>query len=219
MITIPEIVERVVRESPLLEEGLVSGILNLSALARQIRKQVERESKKPAGEGAIVMALKRLTPRLKSRLPALRRVIRDLSDLSVRSGIAELTYAASPTLVECQKRLLDEAAQDSRRFVVFTQGANEVTVLLSADLVRTVEKIFRRERLVSRLDGLAALSVRLSPKSVEVPGVYYTVLKQLLWDDVNVVEVVSTLTEFTVILDRRQVDRAFSALSNFLWNA
>lgn len=217
MITIPNVVERIVRESPLLEEGLVAGIINLSAFARQIRKRVEKEARKPAGEGAIVMALKRLTPRLSGKPPAMRRLISDLSDISVRSGISEHTYVASPGIVECQKRLLHEAAGTSHRFLTITQGASETTLIVSSELDRRVEKVFKGERLVTRLGGLAAMSIRLSPKTVEMPGVYYTVLKQLLWENINVVEVVSTYTELTLILRQREVDRAFSALTRFLW--
>jgi len=41
MIAIPEVVEKIVVDSPLLEEGLSAGIINLSTLARKIRPQVE----------------------------------------------------------------------------------------------------------------------------------------------------------------------------------
>lgn len=218
MITIPAAVARIVRERPLLEEGLVQGIINLSALARQIRAQVEKEARKPAGEAAIVMALKRLTPRLSGKPPALRRLIRDLSDIAVRSAISEFTYHTSPAIVECQRRLLQAASSVPQRFLTFTQGAAETAVIVSTELEAKVASIFRREHLVSHLDGLAAMSIRLSPKSVAMPGVYYTLLKQLLWEDVNVIEVVSTFTEFTLILEQRNVDRAFSALTRYLWS-
>ena len=48
------------------------------------------------------------------------------------------------------------------------------------------------------------------------PGVHYTILKQLAWNDINLVEAVSTYSEFTIILERDVVDRAFSVLMNYL---
>ncbi len=40
--------------------------------------------------------------------------------------------------------------------------------------------------------------------------------KQLAWNNINVVEVVSTYTEFTIILQKKQVDVSFSILMKFL---
>jgi hypothetical protein len=68
------------------------------------------------------------------------------------------------------------------------------------------------ERLVTRLDDLAALTVRLSPDTVQTPVVYYLLLKQLALNAFNVVEVVSTSTELTVVVEQQHVDRAFSVL-------
>ena len=47
-------------------------------------------------------------------------------------------------------------------------------------------------------------------------GVHYTLLKQLAWHDINLVEAVSTYSEFTIVLRRDVVDRAFSVLMEFL---
>jgi hypothetical protein len=51
---------------------------------------------------------------------------------------------------------------------------------------------------------------------VGTPGVYYSIFKQLAWGNVNVVDVVSTYTEFTVLFEFQNVDRAFSILKRFL---
>ena len=43
MITIPEVVENIVRKSLFLEEALSLGIVNISALTRLIKRDVEKE--------------------------------------------------------------------------------------------------------------------------------------------------------------------------------
>jgi hypothetical protein len=60
MITVSEAVQAIVRSSPLLEEGMSRGLLNVSAVARTIRPRVSKYAKKEVSEGAVVMALKRL---------------------------------------------------------------------------------------------------------------------------------------------------------------
>lgn len=49
------------------------------------------------------------------------------------------------------------------------------------------------------------------------PGVYYSILKQLMWGGINVVELVSTYTELILVLEKRHVDRAFAILKSCFW--
>jgi hypothetical protein len=66
MITVSEAVEQIVKSSPFLEEGLSKKIVNLSSLARVIKSQVEEVTLKEVSQEAIMMALKRLSSRIKS---------------------------------------------------------------------------------------------------------------------------------------------------------
>jgi hypothetical protein len=60
MLTINELLEQIILRTPFLEEGLSQGIINLSALSRKIRPQIEKQILKPVSASAILMALKRL---------------------------------------------------------------------------------------------------------------------------------------------------------------
>jgi hypothetical protein len=65
--------------------------------------------------------------------------------------------------------------------------------------------------------NLSAIVIRLAPSAVQTPGVYYAILKRLAWQNLNVVDVVSTCTEFTIVLGNEEVDKAFSALRRYFW--
>ena len=217
MITIASAVQEIVRGSPVLEEGLASGILNLSAVARAIRPQVEALAHKSAAEGAVVVALSRLAPRLGPRAADARKVARHIRDLTVRSNITEYTFQNSAALLACQRRLLAEAHRVGDPFVTFTQGAHEMTVMVHGALEPLVERVFAGEKRLARLTRLAAVGIHHTPKVVGMPGVYYSILKQLMWGNINVVELVSTYTELILVLDTRDVDRAFTILKAYFW--
>jgi hypothetical protein len=164
-----------------------------------------------------VMALRRLAPRLAQRTrPPQTRTARP-SDLTVRSNLVELTYHVSETIRSRHRRLLDKVARSDDAFVTYTQGATEVMLMVSAGLETTVLEIFTGERLVAKLHGLSALVIRLAPSTVQTPGAYYSILKRLAWRNLNVVDVVSTNTEFTIVVANDQVDQSFAALRRYLW--
>ncbi len=216
MVTISEILNTIVRDVPFLEEGLAEGIINLSALSRKIRPEIEEAMKKPVSESAILMALKRMSPRVTQRVKSDKDSIYHIGDITVRSDLSEFTFFTSSTLLEKQKELLNAIKEKTNQFVTFTQGVYEITTIVNSSLEQTVEKIFAGEKISSRLKGLAAITIRLSPETVHTTGVYYSLLKQLAWHDINVVEVVSTYTEFTIILKKEKVDTSFSILMKFL---
>jgi len=217
MLTTASVVEDLVRESPFLEEGLANGVLNLSALARRLRPRVEAALARKVSAAAVMMALKRLAPRVSPPDRAVVTLLRQMRDLTVRSNLVEFTFRSSPTLLERQRDLLRAVAREHDAFLTFTQGVFEATLIASARLAAKIEAAFKGERLVSRLDDLSAIVIPLPPKSVQTPGVHYTLLKQLAFFGLNVVEVVSTYGELTIVLAKADVDRAFSILKRFLW--
>jgi hypothetical protein len=212
MRTVPEIVAAIVRKTPFLEEGLALGVLNHSALARRLKPEVEREAMKKVKAGAVIVALNRLgrTVRRKAQRP--RLVFRSAPDLNVRLNLFEVTYLNSPELSRHQKTLLDKTGGRPPHFLTFTRGINETTIIASRELRRQVLALCRGERQISEIEALASVTVMLPSGTALIPGVYSYILKALAWEGLNVVEVVSTLNEFTIILEDRAIDSAFGII-------
>jgi len=218
MISISDSIRKLVLQTPFLEEGLIEGIINLSALARKLKPRIEARLVKNASEGAMVMALKRLAGELQKKRHEQKKLSSYFGDITVRSHICEFTFQKSETFLGRQMKLLKELQQNPDTFITFTGGVQEITVLVSLEMKGLVEKIFREETRISAYDRLSAIIMRLSSDTVLTPGIYYTILKQLAWEEINVVEVVSTYREFIVILQEAQVDRAFSTLKDLIWS-
>ena len=190
MITINKLLEQIILRTPFLEEGLSQGIINLSALSRKIRPQIEKALLKPVSESAILMALKRLLPDIMSNSKEMDINLK-AGDITVRSGLTEFTYLKSATLIENKMQLLDEIKSSGDFFVTITQGVHETTMIVNSSLEKRLEEIFRGETLVKKIDDLAAITIRLTGDMVYLPGVHYNILKQLAWHNINIIEVVS----------------------------
>jgi len=218
MITVAEEVRRIIETSPFLEEGLARGIINTSALARELQPEIEDSLMKSVSASAIMMALKRLSQKIERsrRFDVQRRFLEDVGDLTVRSNLVGYTYLRSATMFEHQKQLLDSLRNHADRFLTFTHAVSETTILVSARLDETVEEIFETETLVKKMTELSAVIIKFGGDAVSTPGVHYPIFRQLAWKNINVVEVVSTQQELILIIEKRQVDQAFSTLMNFL---
>lgn len=220
MVTIPEIIEQIIKSSPFLEEGLSLGIINTSALARQIQPEVQKrlysrtllERNKKIKTGAIVMALNRLSQRLNTKSSPVTPILKKITDITVRSNLTEFTFENSSTLLDKQGLLLQSIKDKSNIFLAMTDGVFETTFFASAVLESDIERIFSGETLRNKLVNLSSITLILPKEAVDVPGVYYSILKMLAWDGINFVEVVSSYTELTIFLQESDVDLAFSIL-------
>lgn len=218
MITISEIIKNIVKNKPLIEEELTLNLINLSALARLIKPQIESKLLKPVTINAIVMALKRYSDKLPKPIAKQSDVIKKINDISIRSNLTEYTFLNSHSILRNQKILLDRIIDLRDRFFTFTHGLFEVTLIVNSCIEKNIEKIFKKEKLISKLNNLSALIIHLPKETVHTPGIFYLLLKQLAWENINIIEEVSTYTEFIIILDKNNIDRAFSILKNYLWS-
>ena len=212
MITIPAAVERIIRDSPYLEEAMGLGILNLSALGRLIRPDVAKAVMKDVRDGAVVVALNRISCRMGRREKRTKSVFRTAPELIVRSNLFEMTFTRSETLPLKQKQLMAKTSKVRNAFITFTQGVNETTFIAGRELEATVSASLKGEKLILRIGRLSSVTILLPHGTALIPGVYSHVLKALAWEGINVVEVVSTLNELTIILEDKNIDSAFSVI-------
>jgi aspartokinase len=159
------------------------------------------------------MAIQRMSP-ITGGYPnrALKRFFKKLQDISLRADLLDYTFENSATLPHCQAVLLGEISRHPRTFYSVSRGIAETTLLISRDFEQQVENIFRDEKLISRLEQLSALSLMLPAENRILSGVYYLILRQLAWHGINVVEVVSTSNEFTIVVKESDTQEALAAL-------
>ena len=96
MLTIPNAVEEVIKKKPFLEGALVEGLINLSALARQLKPEIEKQVGKAVNDSAVIMALNRLVPRLElMSAMKFKKVVENIGDIIVRSNLADFAFTNS----------------------------------------------------------------------------------------------------------------------------
>lgn len=218
MISTSQVIEELIRKSPFLEEVLASGIVNYSSLARKFKPQVEKRLLKNIKEGAIVMALMRLSQNLKKTL-TVGDPLKALGDITIRSNLIDITFLNSPSLIKAQEKLLTKISTKHGEFLTISSGTSEVTIIASRNIEEEIKEIFKDEKEVSSFSNLSSITIRLNPETSHIPGVYYSILKLLAWERINVTEVVSTYTELTIVLENKDIDHAFSILKNFTENS
>lgn len=190
------------------------GIINSSALAREIKAQIQKTLYKTVEIGALAMAIKRLETKLRKEKVKLEPLLKIFGDITVRLNLSEFTFINTPSLAGKQKELLQELGNEKNIFLTATQSFVQTTLIINSQFKNKLEKIYQGEKIISNIDNLSAITLTLSEETIKTPGVYYAILKTLAWYGINIIEVVSSFNELTIILESSSVDQAFSVLKN-----
>lgn len=213
MSTISKATEDIINRSPFLREAMTENLINISALARKIKPEIEKEIGRDIKEGAIVMSIKRMTPGVYHRLDLkINNVIGGIGDFLVRSDLTDFTYENSDSLRDTQNSFIQQIGEDSDSFFTLCRGITETTYILNAKYADQLESVFKRERMKGHNKDLSSITVKLPETNVETYGVYYYIMKHLAWEGINIEQVVSTANEFTAIVKSDDIDQAFKIL-------
>ena len=216
MKTIASAVEHYIKSKPFLQTALSEGIINLTSLARIIRKDIQAETtQREVRNGAIVMALKRLSVDMELRSTHRTvKVLKNIGDIIVRSNLTDYTFLTSETFMNAQAQLLNKIKNNRDIFYATTRGVNEANIIVSNSMESIVENIFKKERILHKFTDLGAISVKLPEENVSVSGIYYFIFQRLAWEGVNMNEVISTANEFTIVIPENHIDIAFKVIKD-----
>jgi hypothetical protein len=215
MKTISSVVENYIKTKPFLLSALSQGIINLTSLSRNMMTELEHELGKEVKQGAIVMALKRLSEDLDFRVNhRILKVMKNLGEITVRSSLIDYTFAVSETVLDKQAVLIAKINDYSDVFYTSSRGVNETNIVISESMSHLVDEYLSGEKLTQKVENLASITVKLPKENVAVPGVYYYIFQRLAWEGVIINEVISTSNEFTIIVEEAEVDVAFKVIKD-----
>ncbi|HOE89501.1 MAG: hypothetical protein BWY50_00571 [Spirochaetes bacterium ADurb.Bin315] len=208
-------VKRIVDKSPFIGEMLTLGILSFSNYAALISDEVERALGKPAKSSAIVMALRRYGEDLKRS-----NLVRDTSNVNyqivMKTNIFDINLVRRDSFIGKLGSLYNQISTEKGDFLNITLGSHEISLAVSEKYRPLIKELTKDEEVLNKEDDLVALSLVFTGDFLQTPGIVYEAVRHLAWQQINVIEIVSTMNELTFVISREDSMRAFDVLQNFL---
>lgn len=205
--------EQIIKKSPFLLEALNEGLINVSSLARKIRPEVEQLIGKEVNESAIVVAIKRLPPSKLSKVEnQIYNVIQDIGEVVLRSKLVVCTYQNSVELLKGQSAFINAVSDEKDLFYSVSRNTLETTIITNEKLLPLIEKYLGHLHLISFINAISAITINLPQSNADTPGTYYFILKTLALEGINILEMISTTNEFTIVIKNEEVDHAIGLL-------
>ena len=97
--------------------------------------------------------------------------------------------------------------------LTITSGIREISLILPAALKGEVLKVFKGDKPTLIQEELASLSLRFPAHYLHTPNTIFALIRPFALNRINIVEVVSTYTELTVVVAEKDLQAAFAIMS------
>lgn len=201
-------VELYVTEMPNIKLCLKGGLINYSALTRQILKETKIPEKQ---FDAVLIAARRYADKLRKQqiekskiMDILKKAKIELKNKIMVTTLEKGLYFDS--IIDLQKRIQKQGEE-----INIIQGANATTIVTSQEFNKEIESLFRYKILRST-DNLVKIAIKTSRDIESTPGVIAYLYSLLGEHGINIVETMSCWTDTIVIVEEKDVGKAMSLL-------
>jgi len=214
MVTISHLVSKIVSSRPILHDAMEQGIISYGNLAEQLIPEIEEELSKKVKHSAVVMALRRYAENLE-KSSAKPKFDYD-SEIIMKTNLCDISVRKSPSLFAKLKKIYSIVNYEKGDVLNVIHGNYEVSIVSNMRHLEKIEKELKGEKLLNIEKDLVSLSLSFSGDFLHTPGIISTAARKLNWENVNIYELVSTLTELTFIVSKKDSGKGYSALQRLV---
>ena len=216
MVTVSHIVKKIVSGQPFVEEGLGEGIISVANLAEKMQPKIEEEVGKKINLPAVVMALRRFAEDISKQRRAAKK-FDYTGELLMKTNIADFTFVKTHTLLAKLRtihNLVDFERGDTLNIIL---GNNEVSIIINEKHISELDKFLSGEKIINREKDCVSLTIVFTKDDfTHTPGIIFNAVRKLAWNNINIYEIVSTMTELTFILHKKDSMRAYDVLQEMV---
>jgi hypothetical protein len=211
MPTVSAAIKEIVDSKPMMYEAISQGIVNYANLAESLRPEIELMVGGKVESPAIVMALRRYAERMRpteeKKLPFSYK-----SEIVMKTGLMDITIVKTPSLLSKLKKMYDLIDHDKGDTLNIIQGNYEITAVINDKYKKEVLELLKEEKILNQEKDLVSFTMSFSKGFYYSPGIIARVTRTLAWENINIFEIISTMTELIFILSHKDAMRAYKAL-------
>ena len=216
MVTISHVIQDVLKRHVLMQEAIGQGIVSYNKLATILKPEIEEELGREVKLSAVVMALRRNAENLK-KTPS--QPTFSYSIETIKTDISYIILEESHTLLSKLENIYSIIDFKKGGILNIIQGNYEVGIIINHKYKEKLLDILYEEKVLETVDDLVSISLTYSKDFIFSPGIIYDVTRFLAWESINVIDIILTKTELSIIVDKKDLMRCYKTLGRFAENA
>ncbi len=214
MVTISHTVQKVIEQKIYIQEAMSKKIISYSSLAKQIKPEIEEILEKKVKTHAIEMALRRYSEELQQKHKTIS--FDYSSDIIMKTQICDISVSRSPTITDKIKKFYDIVKFEKGDVINIIQGSTELSIVTNERYKEKFLQLLKNEKILNIETQLITLTMTFSKDFLYTPGVVYNIIRNIAWENINIFEIVSTNTELTFIIHKKDAVKGYKALEKLI---
>ncbi|MEA2036457.1 MAG: hypothetical protein U9O94_03050 [Nanoarchaeota archaeon] len=214
MATVSHLVGKIIGSRPILNDAIEQGIISFGNLAEQLVPEIEEELSKNVKHSAVVMALRRYAEKVDKSFDKPKFDYN--SEIIMKTNLCDISIRKSPALFSKLRKIYSIVDYEKGDVLNVIHGNYEVSIVSNMRHLDKIKKELKGEKILNVEKDLVSLSLGFSNDFLHTPGVISTVARNLNWENVNIFELVSTLTELTFIVSKKDSAKGYSCLQKLV---
>ena len=212
MATISHIVKDILNRQIFLQEAINNDIVSYNKLAHHLKPKIEAELGTEAKHSTIVMAIRRHAEKSKNVLqkPKFSYFIE-----TIKTDILYVSLEESSTLLSKIQTLYSIVDFKKGGILNIIQGNFEITIIINKRYEEEVLDILHEEKILERVEDIVSISLTYSKEFLFVPGVIYDVVRLISWENINIIDIITTVTEMSIIIAKKDLMQCYATLGRF----
>ena len=215
MVTISQIAKKAVDNSQFMHECLGKDMLSYTNAAQYLKPRIESELGRKVKLSAIIMALRRYGEEIIRKYESVSS-FDYRSDVTLKGGIVDIAIQRSPSIFAKLKQLYNATNYEKGDVMNIIHGDHEISLVTNERHREKVLKILEYEKILNSERNLVQLSLRFPKDFIHTPGVILQLTRVLNWENINIFEIVSTLTEVNFIISENDAIKGYRALQDLV---
>ena len=212
MTTISHIVKDILNRQIFLQEAINNEIVSYNKLAHHLKPKIEAELGAEVKYSTIVMAIRRHAEKSKNILqkPKFSYFIE-----TIKTDILYVSLEESSTLLPKIQTLYSIVDFKKGGILNIIQGNFEITIIINKRYEEELLDILHEEKILERVEDIVSISLTYSNEFLFVPGVIYDVVRLISWENINIIDIITTVTEMSIIIAKKDLMRCYAILGRF----
>jgi aspartokinase len=134
----------------------------------------------------------------------------------MKTKICDISVSRSPFLIERLKKLYDVVKFEKGDILNIIQGSTELSIVTNERYKAKSLEILKKEKILNIEENLISLTMTFSRDFLYTPGVVFNIIRNVAWENINIFEIVSTNTELTFIIHKKDAIKGYKALEKLI---
>ncbi|MFH0874802.1 MAG: hypothetical protein V1859_02605 [archaeon] len=198
--------EKYIAERPSVKDCLKKGLINHSALAREIGKKTAIQN-----FSAILAAAKRYKFKLKENKTLQKRILEVLrnSKIEIKNKIATIVIEKPRYFHDLLS--IEEKIKNKKGNLSLIEGTQAITIITSIEFLPLIKEA-QKSNILKINEGLVQINIICPPEIESTPGVINHVYSSFAENGINIVEEMSCWTDVMILINENDLARAMGFL-------